>query len=84
MRLEDLIANAIRASDRSFFREDYAKQARAVVESLRKNGYEVVPKTAPGGLIDWAKTNLPYGRQKPEEFLTRLYAMLVENVGRFR
>jgi len=82
-KLRDLIAQSIRAADKSLFNEDYTKQADAVIRELRKAGYEVVPVKAPPGLVKHVSDNMPFGRQKPSEYLAELYQLFVENVRRF-
>lgn len=81
--LEEMIAKAIKDTDKSFFNEDYNKQARAVLSVLKKNGYEVVPARPPEGLVEWAKDNIPFGRLRPTELIVQMYAILVQNVHRF-
>ncbi len=81
--IEDLIAKAIKDADKSFFNEDYVKQAKAVTSALKKAGYEVAPVKPPEGLVEWAKENIPFGRLRPSELITQMYSMMVENVRRF-
>lgn len=81
--LEDLIAKAIKDADKSYFNEDYTKQARSVMTALRKAGYEVAPVKPPAGLVEWAKDNIPFGRLRPTELIVQMYSMMVENVRRF-
>ncbi len=81
--LEDLIAKAIKDADKSFFNENYNKQAKAVVAALKKAGYEVVPNRPPDGLVEWAKENIPFGRLRPADLISQMYSMMVENVKRF-
>ena len=81
--LEDIIAKAIKDADKSFFNEDYSKQAKAVMSALKKAGYEGAPVRPPAGLVEWAKDNIPFGRLRPTELITQMYSMMVENVRRF-
>jgi hypothetical protein len=81
--LREVIALAIKGADQSFFNEDYGKQAAAVLGALRKAGYEVVPKEASDGLVDFAADNLPFGRLKQQDFIKQLYQLLVENARKF-
>lgn len=81
--VDDIIAKAIKDADKSFFNEDYAKQAKAVTAALKKAGYQVAPIKPPDGLVEWAKENIPFGRLRPAELITRMYSMMVENVPRF-
>lgn len=82
-QLEETIAKAIKDADKSFFNEDYSKQARAVLSVLKKNGYEVVPARPPEGLVEWAKDNIPFGRLRPTELIVQMYGILVQNAQRF-
>ena len=81
--LEDIIAKAIKDADKSFFNEDYTKQARSVMNALKKAGYQVAPIKPPEGLVEWAKENIPFGRLRPAELITQMYSMMLENVRRF-
>lgn len=81
--LEELIAKAIKDADKSFFNEDYVRQARSVMASLKKAGYEVVPTRPPEKLVEWAKENIPFGRLRPADLISQMYTMMIENVRRF-
>lgn len=81
--LEDLIAKAIKDADKSFFNENYSKQAQSVLSALRQAGYEVVPVKPPPLLVEWAKENIPFGRLRPADLISQMYTMMVENVRRF-
>jgi hypothetical protein len=81
--LQDTIAQAIKDADKSFFNEDYLKQAMAVIIALRKAGFEIVPNKASDGLVDFACDNLPFGRPKQQDFIRELYVLLVENSRKF-
>ncbi|MFN8720153.1 MAG: hypothetical protein ACK5YI_04945 [Rhodospirillales bacterium] len=79
-KLRDTIAQAIKDADRSFFNENYIKQADNVLTELRKAGYEVVPLKPSPGLVQFVIDNLPFGRLKPTELVTQLYSLIVDNV----
>jgi len=81
-KVGDIVAKAIRDADRSFFNEDYAKQAANVLTELRKAGFEVVPAKAPPVLVKQVSDNMPMGRHKPSEYLELLYQLFVENAKR--
>ena len=82
--LRDLIAGAIQDADRSYFNEDYGRQANAVLVALRRAGYEVVPTAVPSEtFIAFIIDNLPFGRLRPSELVRQLYALMVANVRRF-
>jgi hypothetical protein len=82
-KLPEIIAAAIRDADKSFFNEDYMKQAGAVVTALRKAGFEIVPARPSDGLVDFACDNLPFGRLRQQDFVRDLYTTLVTNARRF-
>lgn len=81
--LQDVIARAIKSADRSMFNENYRKQAAAVIEAVRKAGFEIVPLEPSPGLIGHLNDNLPLGRLRPRELVTALYALIVHNARRF-
>ncbi len=81
--LPNIIAKAIRESDKSWFNEDYSKQAAGVLSALRSKGFEICPKEAPEGLITFAVDNMPFGRMKPEDLIRELYRLLVANARKF-
>ncbi len=81
--LKETIALAIKGADTSLFNEDYGKQAAAVMSAIRKAGFEIVPKEASDGLVDFACDNLPFGRLKQQDFIKQLYQLLVENARKY-
>lgn len=81
--LVTMIAKAIRSADKSWFNEDYTKQALAVLEVLRAQGWELCPKEPPEGLIEFAVDNMPFGRMRPEDLLREIYRTLIINARKF-
>lgn len=79
----ETIAASIKSSDRTIFNENYTKQAKAVVEGLRRAGYEVVPVKPPEVLIEYAADNIPFGRLRQSDLIRSLYTIMVENCRRF-
>jgi predicted CoA-binding protein len=79
-KLKDTIAQAIKDADKSFFNENYMKQADNVLAELRKAGYEIVPLKPPPALVQYVIDNLPFGRLKPTELVNQLYSLIVDNV----
>ncbi len=75
--LTTLIAKTIRDADRSWFNEDYTKQAAAVLNTLRAKGYEIVPREASAELVTYAVDNMPFGRMKPDDLIRELYATII-------
>ncbi|MBV6633660.1 MAG: hypothetical protein KI792_11595 [Alphaproteobacteria bacterium] len=76
------IGGAIKHADKSFFNEDYAKQGAEVIATLRREGFEIVPKTASDELVEFLVENMPYGQMKPEDLMRALYQLMVENARR--
>ncbi|MBI1209358.1 MAG: hypothetical protein GC191_18995 [Azospirillum sp.] len=81
--LRTIIAQAIRGADRSMFNEDYGKQADAVIQTLRKAGYELLPVRPSPGLIEHVNENLPIGRLRPSELVSTLYSLILQSARRF-
>lgn len=79
----ETIAQSIKHADRTFFNENYTKQAKAVVEGLRRAGYEVVPVKPPEALVDYAADNIPFGRLRQSDLIRSLYTIMVENCRKF-
>jgi hypothetical protein len=75
--LARLIAEAIEQADTSVFREDYGKQARAVILALRKAGYEIAPADPPAAMVEEAAEQLPSGRLNKYEFVRALHQTLM-------
>jgi hypothetical protein len=82
--LATIIAKAIRDADKSWFNEDYTKQATAVLNALRSKGYEICPVEAPDALVTHAVDNMPFGRMKPDDLIRELYKVLIDGARRFR
>lgn len=81
--LTTLVARSIRAADKSWFNEDYTKQALAVLGGLRSEGWELCPREAPEALVAFAVENLPFGRMKPEDLIKELYRLMISNARKF-
>jgi hypothetical protein len=79
----EIIAKSIKSADKSFFNEDYIKQAKSVVDGLRKAGLEVVPITPPEALVTYASENIPFGRLRPTDFIRTMYSTMVANARKF-
>lgn len=79
----EIIAQSIKDADKSFFNEDYMKQAKSVVDGLRKAGLEVVPVKPPDELVTFASENIPFGRLRPTDFIRTMYSVMVANARKF-
>ncbi|MEQ8602969.1 MAG: hypothetical protein RIB45_06590 [Marivibrio sp.] len=76
--IKTAIAQAIKKADKSWFNEDYDKQARAVLQALAKEGYAVVPRHPSDAAIEAGREAMQAGRYRPSEVLTQLYRAMVE------
>lgn len=83
-KIKTLLAKTIKKADRSYFFEDYGKQAAAVVATLDKQGYAIVPKEASEEMCQYAADNLTTGRMKPEQHVGHVYKAMVEFATRRR
>ena len=72
------IARAIESADRSYFFENYSKQARSVMDMLRKQGYVVMPSKPTDAMIEAATNALPEGRVKPEVLVERVFKSMAD------
>lgn len=75
--IEDEIAEAIQKADKSYFFEDYNKQAKAVIRALHKAGYAVVPKTPSETMVEAGKNAVTSGRVRPADFVKTIYELMV-------
>lgn len=76
--IKTAIAQAIKKADRSWFNEDYDKQARAVLQALAREGYAVVPLDPSQEAIEAGKEAMQAGRYRPADVLKQLYRAMVE------
>ncbi len=72
-----LIAKSIESADKSYFFEDYASQANAVIQELSKNGFCIVPLEPDSRLIDVGIKAISYGRSKPSDIVKRVYIDMI-------
>lgn len=72
------IAQAIKQADRSWFNEDYDRQAQAVVKALAARGFAIVPMAPEEAAIEAGKDAMSAGRHKQEQILAHLYAAMVK------
>ncbi len=54
-----LIADTIQKADKSYLFEDYTKQALAVVQALKSEGYIVVPRKATEAMLEAGEKSRP-------------------------
>ncbi len=76
--LHKLIARAIKKSDKSYFFEDYGKQASDVMAALQSKGFVILPKEADSEMCEFAAENMTTGRMRPEEHVGHVWRTMVE------
>lgn len=76
--IKTAIAQAIKKADKSWFNEDYDKQARAVIQALAKEGYVVAPRQPTPEAIEAGREAMQAGRYRPSEVLSQLYRAMIE------
>lgn len=69
----DVIAEAIRAADNSYFNEDYTKQARAVLAALEKQGFALMPRSYPEETWKAVADAMKTGRIRPEDHVKNVF-----------
>lgn len=75
--MEDLIAKAIKQADKSYFFEDYNKQAKAVLSVLHKEGYKIVVRNPTEEMQQAGTDIIRKGRVKPSDFVRMIYEAMV-------
>lgn len=75
--LNKTIAKAIKQADKSYFFEDYTKQARAVLSALEREGYTVVPKQPTEDMLQTGVDCIQSGSVKPQALVSRIYQAMV-------
>ncbi len=73
MSLEKQIAVAIKKADSSYFFEDYSKQAKAVLDCVKKEGYQIIPAELEDGLYKKISDQMRTGKMTPEEHIRDVY-----------
>lgn len=78
-KLENAIAKAIKNADSSYFFENYTKQAAAVLKTLEREGFALLPVKPDEKMIKTGLDNIPSGRVKPEKLVTNIYSAMVKS-----
>ncbi len=76
--IKQTIAEAIQKADKSYFFEDYSKQALAVLKAIEASGFTVVPKELPPELAKEVAENMRTGRVKPEDHVRSIIELTFE------
>jgi len=78
MSTKRIIAHAIRKADKSYFFENYDKQAQAVLRALESEGYAIVPLTPDAATLKRAADTISTGKMKPEQHIQNVHETLVK------
>jgi 2-iminoacetate synthase ThiH len=71
------IAEAIQKADRSYLFEDYTKQALAVLQALKEQGYTVVPRRATEAMLEAGEKAILPGKMHPKDHVRWVYDAMV-------
>lgn len=73
MKLQKIIASAIKKADSSYFFENYSKQSKAVLKKLDAEGYQIIPKELDKKLYTQIADEMRTGRMPPDEHIRDVY-----------
>ncbi len=75
---QQVIAEAIKGADTSYFFENYTKQSNAVIKALRQNGYVIVPYYPTVDMVKAAMEELQYGSNKFTNVVMPMYLAMMK------
>lgn len=77
-KIETLIAHSIKSADKSYFFENYSKQAAAVIRSLENAGFQIVPEDPSLYMTKAGVEAITLGKNVPSEMSAAIWrAMLM-------
>lgn len=80
MSIKDTIARAIKKADKSYFFENYSKQAKAVITELEKSGYKIVPIRPTADMVKAGSDAIVGGKVKPSNHVQTIYHIMLHSV----
>ncbi|MBN66493.1 MAG: hypothetical protein CMM94_02865 [Rickettsiales bacterium] len=80
MSVKSYIAKAIKKADKSYFFENYSKQANSVIKGLKKEGYTILPSEPDEELLKLVADTIHTGRMRPEQHIANVYKTLVSHM----
>jgi hypothetical protein len=80
MSISKCIAKAIRKADKRYFFENYDKQASAVINSLKKEGYCIMPYEPDMDLLREVADSISTGKMRPEDHIRNVYQTVAKKV----
>lgn len=78
MGIKKDIAVAIQKADKSYFFENYDKQAKAVLKALEKNGYAIMPIEPDEKTLKAVADNMSTGKMRPEQHIKNVHQALAK------
>ncbi len=75
---QEVISEAIKEADNSYFFENYTKQAAAVIAELRKHGYVIVPYYPTVEMVKAAMDELQYGQNRFTNVVMPMYLAMMK------
>ncbi|MDG1287732.1 MAG: hypothetical protein P8P30_09260 [Rickettsiales bacterium] len=82
VKIKKMVAKTIKKADKSYFFEDYGKQAGAVINMLKREGLVIVPREASEDMCEFAAENMTTGRMKPEQHVGHVWRTMIEFASR--
>ncbi len=76
--IKKTIAKAIKRADKSYFFENYTKQANAVLQTLHKQGYTIVPIEPTKQMLQTGTDQIQSGSVRPQALVERIYKAMVQ------
>jgi hypothetical protein len=75
--LIQVVAQAIKKVDKTYFFENYTNQALSVMKALAENGYWVVPVNPTPKMLEAGRDSLRFGVQKSGDSLAGIYKKMI-------
>lgn len=78
-KIEYIIAKAIKSSDKSYFFENYTKQALSVVKAIENSGYLIIPNEPNKDMIKEGIKAVSIGKSKPQDLVKSIYQAMIRS-----
>lgn len=75
-----IIARAIKKADKTYFFENYDKQAVKVMKALEEQGYAITKREADMDIFKQVADEMKTGRMKPEEHIKDVYQRVLQKL----
>ena len=78
MSIHTMIAKAIRKADKFYFFENYDKQATAVLKTLEKKGYCLMPIEPDEDLLMQVADTISTGKMRPDKHILNVWQTMAK------